>query len=97
MEYYDSLNKTEFYEFYFTKSKKLYYHPKVIELLDGDSFSEVQNMSLYHSNNIYESPVKRQINFDDDMDYSDKRIKMRTKTVSNFKVILIYIEKKPYG
>ncbi len=88
MEYYDSIDKTEFYEFYFTKSKKIYHNPIVIELLDGESLTDVTDMNLFgtNNNNTYESPVKRRNNFNDDIDYNHKARKMRTKTVSNMKV-----------
>ncbi len=99
MEYYDSIDKTEFYEFYFTKSKKIYNNPLVIELLDGESLNDISEINLFglNKNNTYESPVKRRMNFNDDIDYNEKARKMRTKTVSTMKVGYTNPEKESYG
>jgi hypothetical protein len=79
MEYYDSLDKQEFYEFYFVKSKKLYFNPLVIELLDGESFTD---MNLFNSN-TFESPVKKKLTYNYE---HECRSNFRTKSVSHIKV-----------
>lgn len=52
MEYYDSVNKTELYQFYFEKSNSLLKNSKVIEVLDQNTinFKENSDIKLFKMN-----------------------------------------------
>jgi hypothetical protein len=46
MEYYDSINKKELYQFYFEKSNKLLQNPGVIKKLDENSVNLADNSDI---------------------------------------------------
>ena len=89
MEYYDSLNKPELYEFYFSKSKKLFINPTVLKFLEHDDFSNTSDLKLFEEEKEEKkvpSCVKRR-SISTDLNLEDFRSrKMKMKTFSNLNV-----------
>ena len=90
MEYYDSLNKPELYEFYFSKSKKLFINPTVLKFLEHDDISNTSDIKLFEEEEIEEKKVpscKKRRSISTDMNLEDFRSrKMKMKTFSNINV-----------
>jgi hypothetical protein len=90
MEYYDSLNKTELHEFYFSKSKKLFQHPNVLKYLDED-ISDTSDIKLFEEK---PKPIlagrRRSMSSDKNLEeFSTRKRLMKNQTVSHFKVFIL--------
>jgi hypothetical protein len=97
MEYYDSINKTDFYSFYFEKSNKLLQKPQVIELLDKHALnisSDNKNTKLFKTNPYQTIEVEKGRNslkrrsITDERENEFRKIKRINKatTVTDFRV-----------
>lgn len=102
MEYNDSKNKTEMYEFYFHKLNKMLRNPEVIDVLDKHgpndnsevpTFKEELYKISYHSPKIENYSRRRSTSWiDHDFgsdEHLDKKI-VRQKTISSFKKKKVY-------
>jgi hypothetical protein len=92
MEYYDSINKTDLYEFYLNKSNHLLMNPNVIKILDKEGLGNV-NSDI----DLFKTEQNKALNTSPDMRRrrsNSLKLAVTTKRMSK-RIMKLHLDEKP--